>query len=100
MNVRYRYTKPDGTFEGELPDEATLADHHAVVRAVLQRIASDECEVVVVDMMSVTNPTLSIGKDVFYPASEAAAARTIQTIEISEDGTSWKAISVVLPTGA
>jgi hypothetical protein len=96
MNLRYRYTKLGNIIESNLNDEAEIVDHHSLVRAVLQRIANAENEVIAVDMISTTNPIFAIGKDVFFPDSGTEnTSQTIQTVEISEDGESWDSVSII-----
>lgn len=94
MSLRYRYTKSGSTIEGCIDDGTDIVDHHSAVRAVMQKIANTENEVITIDMISSANPQLAIGKDVFFPDSGDKETQTIQSVEISEDGKSWNSVSV------
>ncbi len=98
MTIKYKYVKAGHEFDGELPPLPNLTGHHEVVKAVLSEIATREGERIVVAMMSTYVEGQQVGIDHFDPAGvKPSEQRTIECIQISDDGMSWNNVALVKP---
>ncbi|SFL49928.1 hypothetical protein [Azotobacter beijerinckii] len=96
MNIKYKYAKANSEVSGELSIPGNDAGHHDVVKAALTEIASKEGERIVVAMMSPYVEGLQVGVNHFDPVGvEPSEQRTIESIQICEDGENWNSVVVI-----
>ena len=94
MTIQYKYIKAGKIHCGEIPSTETATGHHEIVRAVVQHIANEAGETIVFSMLDPTG-TARIGTDHAEPEGvEDTGQRTIETIEVSEDGETWNSLDI------
>lgn len=95
MKIKYKYTQAGEAHAAELLRTPNLAGSHEVVRAVVQQIANDTGETIAFSMLDPTG-TAVVGTDLAEPEGvENTGLRTVESIDISEDGgESWHSLHV------
>lgn len=92
MKIKYRYTKAGKSYDGQIQLTADMTGHHEVVRSVVQKIANETGEKIFFSMLGLTG-NFEVGIDCAEPQDvKDNGQRSIDAIEISEDGKSWNSI--------
>ncbi|KAF0811463.1 hypothetical protein IGB42_04081 [Andreprevotia sp. IGB-42] len=95
MPIHYKYVKAGALTEGSYHGEVDADDQHGPLAAVLRHIANAENEKIVFNFPHPQRIS-EMGVDIITPDhGDTTATRAIERIEISDDGTIWREVTLV-----